>query len=48
MELLEAGKTTAALYVLRHELAPLHVETALLHSLSRYDAHLTSLNVCSN
>lgn len=36
LELLEANKTTSALYVLRNELAPLDVDTDLLHTLSRY------------
>ncbi|KAK7693817.1 hypothetical protein QCA50_003389 [Cerrena zonata] len=34
LELLEAGKTSAALQVLRYELAPLKVDTEQLHSLS--------------
>lgn len=35
LELLEARKTTAALQVLRNELAPLNVDPDQLHSLSR-------------
>lgn len=35
LELLEAGKTGAALNILRHELAPLNVDTDQLHTLSR-------------
>ncbi|KAI3616667.1 wd domain-containing protein [Moniliophthora roreri] len=41
LELLEARKTTSALHVLRNELAPLSVDTDLLHSLS-------SLIMCSD
>ena len=36
LEYLEAGKTTAALQVLRNELAPLNPELDHLHALSRY------------
>ena len=36
LEYLEAGKTTAALHVLRHELAPLNPESEHLHALSAY------------
>ncbi|KAG6889821.1 hypothetical protein C0995_014298 [Termitomyces sp. Mi166 len=35
LELLEAKKTTSALHVLRHELAPLNVDSDQLHTLSR-------------
>lgn len=35
LELLEAKKTTLALHVLRHELAPLNVDSEPLHTLSR-------------
>jgi hypothetical protein len=35
LELLEAKKTTAALHVLRNELAPLNVDSDHLHTLSR-------------
>lgn len=35
LELLEAKKTTAALQVLRNELAPMNTETEQLHTLSR-------------
>lgn len=35
LELLEARKTTAALHVLRNELAPINTETQQLHTLSR-------------
>ena len=35
LELLEAGKTAAALHILREELAPLSTEPDQLHSLSR-------------
>jgi hypothetical protein len=35
LELLEAKKTTAALHVLRNELAPLNVDSDQLHTLSR-------------
>lgn len=35
LELLEARKTTAALHVLRNELAPINTETEHLHTLSR-------------
>lgn len=41
LELLEAGQTTTALQVLRHELAPLDVDEEQLHFLSRYDGMLT-------
>ncbi|KAF5381032.1 hypothetical protein D9615_004152 [Tricholomella constricta] len=41
LELLEAKKTTSALHVLRHELAPLNVESDQLHTLS-------SLMMCSD
>ncbi|OCH88195.1 WD40 repeat-like protein [Obba rivulosa] len=41
LELLEAQKTTAALHVLRNELAPMHVDPDQLHSLS-------SLMMCSD
>ncbi|KAG5643231.1 hypothetical protein DXG03_001315 [Asterophora parasitica] len=41
LELLEAKKTTLALHVLRHELAPLNVESDQLHTLS-------SLMMCSD
>ncbi|THU82897.1 WD40 repeat-like protein [Dendrothele bispora CBS 962.96] len=34
LELLEAGKTTAALHVLRNEISPLNVESEELHTLS--------------
>ncbi|GLB34733.1 putative WD40 repeat-like protein [Lyophyllum shimeji] len=40
LELLEAKKTTSALHVLRHELAPLNVDSDQLHTLS-------SLMMCS-
>ncbi|KAG6837267.1 hypothetical protein H0H93_012272 [Arthromyces matolae] len=36
LELLEAKKTTLALHVLRHELAPLNVDADQLHTLSSY------------
>lgn len=36
LELLEAGKTGAALTILRQELAPLNVDPDQLHSLSRW------------
>ena len=36
LEYLEAGKTTAALHVLRNELAPLNPELEHLHALSAY------------
>lgn len=36
LELLEAKKTTAALQVLRNELAPMNTEAEQLHTLSRY------------
>jgi len=36
LELLEARKTTAALHVLRNELAPINTETEHLHTLSRF------------
>jgi hypothetical protein len=36
LELLESQKTTAALHVLRNELAPLNVDPDQLHTLSRF------------
>ena len=35
LELLESNRTTAALYVLRNELAPLEIDSDHLHLLSR-------------
>lgn len=40
LEYLEAGKTTAALAVLRNEIAPLNPELDHLHALSRCVLHL--------
>lgn len=41
LELLEAKKTTAALHVLRNELAPLNVDSDQLHTLSRCALYFT-------
>jgi hypothetical protein len=48
LELLEARKTTAALQVLRNELAPLNVDPDQLHSLSRYILFVVISNAANN
>lgn len=45
LELLEAKRTTAALHVLRNELAPMDVDSDQLHTLSRFNCILLVLKL---